>query len=138
MTLLTLDTSFVIDFLSGVPAAVEKLRRVETDGDTLAVASVVVYELLVLSSGDREPQKVQKAISTVEAVLSRIGLIWSLDPAAARLAAEIQRAQMSRGRPVSVRDLFIAATSLVNGCNTVITRNVRDFEVIDGLRVETY
>ncbi len=67
-----------------------------------------------------------------------IGIIWSLEPDAARLAAEIQRTQMSKGRPVSVRDLFIAASALVNGCNVVITRNVRDFEAIDGLRVETY
>ena len=138
MTLLSLDTSFLIDFLAGDPSAVDKMKQIESDGNMLAVSSVVMYELLVLSAGDRKPNKTQKAINVVESLLSRIGIVWSLEPDTARLAAEIQRTQMIKGRPVSVRDLFIAASALTNGCNVVITRNLRDFEVIDGLRVETY
>ncbi len=138
MTLLSLDTSFLIDFLSGQSSAIDKMRQIETDGSMVAVSSVVVYELLVLSAGDRKPSKSQKAINMVESLLSRIGTIWAVDPDAARLAAEIQRTQMLKGKPVSVRDLLIAATSLANGCYIIITRNIRDFEAIDGIRVETY
>ncbi|MHA1637596.1 MAG: type II toxin-antitoxin system VapC family toxin [Candidatus Thorarchaeota archaeon] len=138
MTLLSLDTSFLIDFLADDPSAVDKMKQIESDGNMIAVSSVVMYELLVLSAGDRKPNKTQKAINVVESLLSRIGIIWSFEPDTARLAAEIQRTQMTKGRPVSVRDLFIAASALTNGCNVVVTRNVRDFEVIDGLRVETY
>ena len=138
MTLLSLDTSFLIDFLSGQPSAVDKMRQIESDGDMVAVSSIVFYELLVLSSGDRIPNKIQKAINMVESLLSRIGTIWSVDSDAARLAAEIQRKQMTAGKPVSVHDLLIATTSLVNGCYTIVTRNIRDFELVDGIRVETY
>lgn len=138
MTLLSPDTTFLIDFLAGNVSAVEKMKQIESDGNMMAVSSVVVYELLVLSAGDRKPSRTQKAINMIESLLSRIGIVWSLEPDAARLAAEIQRTQMIKGRPISVRDLFIAATALANGCNVVVTRNVRDFEAIDGLRVETY
>lgn len=138
MTLLSLDTSFLIDFLSGQPSAVDKMRQIESDGDMVAVSSIVVYELLVLSSGDRKPNKIQKAINMIESLLSRIGTIWSVDSDAARLAAEIQRKQMTVGKPVSVRDLLIATTSLVNGCYTIVTRNIHDFESIDGIRVEAF
>ncbi len=138
MTLLSLDTSFLIDFLAGESSAVEKMKQIEIDGDMTSVSSVVVYELLVLSADDRKPNRAQKAINTVESLLSRIGVIWPFNTSVARLAAEIQRIQMLKGKPVSVRDLFIAASSLANGCNTVITKNVRDFEVIDGIKVESY
>lgn len=138
VSLLSLDTSFLIDFLSGDLDAIEKMRRIEGEGNMLAVSSIVVYELLVLSAGDRAPEKIQKAINTIEMILSRIGTIWSLDQEAARLAAEIQRTQMLKGKPVSVRDLFISATTIMNGCRTIITRNPRDFELVDGLKVEQY
>ncbi|MBN2230869.1 MAG: type II toxin-antitoxin system VapC family toxin [Candidatus Thorarchaeota archaeon] len=138
MTLLSLDTSFLIDFLSGQKSAIDKMKQIENDGDMMAVSSIVVYELLVLSAGDRKPNNIQKAVNMVESLLSRIGILWSVDPEAARLAAEIQRTQMVKGKPVSVRDLLIAANSLANGCYTIITRNVGDFETIDGIRVETY
>ncbi len=138
MTLLSLDSSFLIDFLSGETSAVEKMRQIESDGNMIAVSSVAVYELLVLSAGDRQAKRTQKALNMVESLLSRIGIIWSFEADTARLAAEIQRTQMVKGKPISVRDLFIAASSLANGCNVVVTRNVRDFMAIDGIRVETY
>jgi len=138
LTLLSLDSSFLIDFLAGDSGAVEKMRHIERDGSTVVVSSVVVYELLVLSAGDRKPAKIQRAINIVESLLSRIALIWPLDLESAKRAAEIQRIQMSKGRPVSIRDLFIAAIALAHGCQTIVTRNTRDFELIDGVRVESY
>jgi len=138
MTLLAADSSFLIDLLAGKDEAVSKMREIESESSSLAVPSVVVYELLVLSGPERRSKKAQKAVNTVETLVSRIGVVWPLDRAAAKLAADIQRNSFSKGRPLSVRDLFLAATALTNGCGTVVTRNERDFSAIEGLRVETY
>ena len=46
------------------------------------------------------------------------------------IAAALDR----RGLPIGAIDPFIAATALVLGC-PVVTRNVRHFEIIDGLQV---
>ncbi len=138
MTLLSLDSTFLVDFLAGLPAAVEKMEQFEREGSAVGVSSVVVYELLVLSAADRRSDKVQKALNTVESLLSRIGIIWPLDLESARLAAEIQRTEMAKGKTLSVRDLLIAATSLANGCHTLVTRNVCDFDSIEGIKTEVY
>ncbi|RLI47954.1 MAG: hypothetical protein DRO73_10640 [Candidatus Thorarchaeota archaeon] len=138
MTTVALDTSFLIDFLAGDRAAKRKMQELEEEIVTLAVPSIVAYELLVLSSADRQPERQQKALNIVETLLSRLPILWPFDRRAARLAADIQRANYARGTPLSVRDLLIAATAMSNGCNTIVTRNKRDFERIEGVHVESY
>lgn len=138
MTVLALDTSFLIDFLAGDVKAIEKMKQIETEASRIAIPSIVVYELLILSAVDRQPERIQQALNITEAFLSRIGVIWAFDAECARRAAEIQRTQFSLGRPISVRDLFITATAFVNGCTTVITRNIKDFSAIEGIIVESY
>jgi toxin FitB len=55
------------------------------------------------------------------------------EPAASRYAALVS-ARMRAGRPISVEDAQIAAMALAGGL-VLATRNVGDFEGIDGLSV---
>jgi tRNA(fMet)-specific endonuclease VapC len=52
----------------------------------------------------------------------------------AHRAGEINAVLLNRGTPVSVTDVFIAATALEIGV-PVITNNLRDFGRIDGLEL---
>jgi len=54
------------------------------------------------------------------------------DAAAARNCAFIVAARTRQGRPISTEDAQIAAIALAAGL-TLLTRNIRDFEGIDGL-----
>lgn len=57
------------------------------------------------------------------------------DAAAARNYAVIVAARTRQGRPISTEDAQIAAITLAAGL-TLLTRNIHDFEGIDGLALE--
>lgn len=44
---------------------------------------------------------------------------------------------LNKGAPVSIADLFIAATSLRHD-RTIVTSNIRDFKPIKGLQLENW
>lgn len=52
-------------------------------------------------------------------------------------AAEINAVLLNRGTPVSITDVFIAATALEMGL-PVVSNNLRDFEKIGGLVLEDW
>jgi predicted nucleic acid-binding protein len=60
------------------------------------------------------------------------GLCLSFDAAAAKTYAVIVATRTRQGQPISTEDAQIAAIALAAGL-TVVTRNSKDFEHIDGL-----
>jgi tRNA(fMet)-specific endonuclease VapC len=54
-----------------------------------------------------------------------------------RLSRDLLSALVSRSRPIGLEDVLIGATALVHGL-VVATRNVRHFERIEGLFVESW
>lgn len=62
------------------------------------------------------------------------GRCLPFDETAASCYASVVASRTRQGRPISVEDAQIAAIALAN-CLTLATRNVRDFEAIDGLSV---
>ena len=55
----------------------------------------------------------------------------------ARIAGRLNAELLNNGTPVSITDVWIAATGLRHGW-TVVTSNVRDFARIKGLRLENW
>jgi predicted nucleic acid-binding protein len=60
------------------------------------------------------------------------GLCLPFDAAAAKTYAVIVATRMQQGQPISTEDAQIAAIALAAGL-TVVTRNIKDFDNIDGL-----
>jgi len=60
------------------------------------------------------------------------GRCLAFDSAAAKLQALVVAARTAQGRPVTAEDSLIAAIALAAGL-TVVTRNTKDFENIEGL-----
>lgn len=129
------DTSFLIDLLreqrrnlSG-PAH----RKLEAMGESPVRISVfVICELEVgvaLSRVPEETKRVHLLCQHFEVVYpdGRFATVYGTT------LAEIRR----RGQSVSTMDLLVATVTLVEN-DTLITRNLKDFQKIPGLQVESY
>ncbi len=53
-------------------------------------------------------------------------------------ASQISANAMKQGKPIGDSDCLIAGIALSHGINTIITKNVKHFERIPGLKIETY
>ncbi len=69
-------------------------------------------------------------------VLPRVRVL-PLTTAAAEKAGDLIAVLEARGNPIELEDILIGATAFVNRLTTV-TRNVRHFDRIEGLKVESW
>ena len=117
-----MDTSLLIDALTGPRASAPALRAAISHGDRLAMSAIVLYEWL------RGPR--QKAELHVQAQLFAPEDAIPFDARTAAIAAELyRRVARPRGREI---DLAIAACALAHDA-TLWTLNRADFADIPGL-----
>jgi hypothetical protein len=93
------------------------------------VSTITVFEvrygLNVLPEGSRKAQLVQHFEALIsEDLAHRVAV---LDNRAAQAAALLASQRKARGRPVDIRDTFIAGIALARGA-TLATRNTRHFD----------
>jgi tRNA(fMet)-specific endonuclease VapC len=126
-----LDTDTCIGVLRQRPGLVQRLSQVApTD---CAVSMVTVYELFCGLAKAQDPQterqKVERFVSAiVELPLDRPGA-----EAAAHIRAELER----QGTPIGPYDLLIAGQAVAGGL-TLVTNNVREFQRVSGLKLESW
>jgi predicted nucleic acid-binding protein len=117
-----LDTSILIDALTGPRRSLPDVRRVVADGIRLGASSLVLYEW-------RRGPRVQAELA-MEAVLLGPDTIVNFAENEARLAAELYRkVKRPRGREL---DIAIAACALSRSAQ-FWTLNPKDFQDIPGL-----
>jgi predicted nucleic acid-binding protein len=124
---LLLDSSFVIDLLDGVPAAVERQRSMFETGDEPFVNDVVICEVRAGLRSRHQPDLV--------GILEPVEFIQPGPEAAMQAGVWRQEAQR-RGYRLSLPDALIASAAAAIDA-AVLTRNVRDF-ALTPVRVETY
>jgi len=113
-----LDTTLIVDHVSGHEPAMALLHRLYEEGAELFTCDVVVCE--ALSGGDDEQRGV---ISRLLGVLDYV----ATDPAAARAAGAARLERHRSGGRLGLGDALIAAVA--RGLDaTVVTRNRPDFE----------
>lgn len=127
-----LDTSFLIDFLRGDPAA-EKKAQYYLDHDefltTTPVTAAELFEGAYSSKKKNEPERVKNLLEHLELLelsidaCERYGRIFNL------LAV--------KGEPIGDMDTLIGSTALTNR-QILVTKNKVHFEKIPGLVVESY
>jgi tRNA(fMet)-specific endonuclease VapC len=137
MSLYVLDTDTLQLLQDANPAVVARVLAVA--GDDLAIAVVTVEEQL---SGwytqlrhAKQPERLAWAYRRLAATVRFLSQIQIVDFD----ESAIQRCEQLKERKLKVRkmDLRIAATVLGRNA-TLVTRNVRDFEKIPGLRIEDW
>jgi predicted nucleic acid-binding protein len=121
---IVLDTSVLIDALTGPRRAAPALRRTIELGERLLLPSLVLYEWL---RGPRLPEEL-----AAQDALFPAATALPFGPAEAARAAQLYvRLRRGRGREV---DLAIAACALTLGAR-LWTLNPRDFRDLQGLEL---
>ncbi len=124
-----LDSRFLIDLMANDQAAVAKLDELVETATPIGVSTLTVTEV---GSGLRD----ETERTEFDGILDRMELV-AFDKSESRRAARLQRRLQSDGHPVGAIDVMIAATALERD-RGVVTRNVSEFERIDGVRVSPY
>jgi tRNA(fMet)-specific endonuclease VapC len=127
MTRYLVDTTFVVDYLRDVPAAIDRYQRLFEWGDDVLINEIVLCEAATGAPAHPDPA-LTKFMQPVEFVQP--------GPDAALMAGEWRASARHRGQHLSLADALIAAAALASDA-TVLTRNVRDFSLTP-VRVENY
>lgn len=129
------DTTFLIDLLKGNAGAIRKAREIDESGG----AATTVVNILEITYGIYKSRSLdhERLLSDAEKLFVKME-IFPLDVRATIEAGKVLGALSREGKTVDVLDGTIGVIALVNGCNTIVTRNVEHFSRIPNLKVETY
>jgi len=124
------DSDWVIEFLADVPEAVELLERLADDDIAI---SIIIY--MEVYEGVRRSARAREVERKLDAFLTTVPLL-PFSTAVARRCARLRAELRRQGKRVNARalDLLIAATALEHNL-TLVTRNVKDYADIPGIRL---
>lgn len=128
-----LDTCFIIDLLHKDKSAIEKLKELNSTQESQIITTVSVFELFTGIVQYARPE--QERANVMDIINSQI--IIPLDMESAMKGGEIDGQLTKKGQTVDQQDSMIAGIALTRN-EKILTRNVKDFSKIHGLRVETY
>ena len=123
-----LDTNTVLDYFKGKGDVAKNLLAVPPS--EVALPAIVACEVWIGVLGSQNARRRQ---SQYEQFLASVEVL-AFDSAVGRRAAELRHALERRGEGIGPMDTLIAATALANSA-TLVTRNVREFGRIQGLKV---
>ena len=127
------DTTFLIGILRKDAGAIAK--AIELDGEPLVFTTEAnVYEVV---TGISKSINVKAAMQDLETLLDRL-IVLPVDHKAAIKSGLISRDLLLKGQMIDDIDCIIAGTLLSNGCDTIVTRNVKHFQRIPNLKIESY
>ncbi len=130
--MLVLDTNTVSYYLRGDPQVTPRLQALEP-GEA-GIPAIVEYELRYGFA--RMPVQTRQRQDGLLAVLRALRSL-PFDSACAEHAAAIRAELEAAGTPIGPHDVLIAATALRNG-GELVTRNVREFARVPGLRLQNW
>lgn len=122
---MVVDTSIFIEYLRAADKASTAFQQLP-DQSLLYVSSVTLYELYM---GATTPSK----WTDVQTITEDIAVLF-FDQAVAEKAALIYQQLKKANRLIEFRDIFIAATALVNQV-PILTKNGKHFQRIQNLAV---
>ena len=126
-----LDTDTCIDVLRQRPGMVQRLSQIAPID--CAVSMISVYELFCGLAKAQDPAKERQKVERLIAAIIELPLDRAGAEAAANLRAQLER----QGTPIGPYDLLIAGQALAGGL-TLVTNNVREFQRVSGLKLETW
>jgi hypothetical protein len=107
--------------------------------EAIWISSITLFEsrygLNLLAEGDRRSALIARFDEILQTDLANRILVF--DVRAATKAAELAAVRKTLGRPIDMRDTFIAGIALAHGA-TLATRNTRHFEDLPSLVVNPW
>jgi len=126
-----LDTNTLIYFFRGQGQVADTLLSISPS--EVGVPAVVVFELETGLAKSESPQQRRRQL---DAMLDAIHIL-PFGRTEAREAADIRAALERSGTPIGPLDTLIAGTARASG-SILVTRNMREFSRVPGLRVEDW
>ncbi|MFH1439682.1 MAG: PIN domain-containing protein [Candidatus Woesearchaeota archaeon] len=130
-----LDTTYLIDLLNNKEDAYKKLDDLDHE-PALFITAINIFEL-VAGVYKRYNENREQKIEELLKFLSDFEIL-DLDLVAALKAGKIKGSLIKTGSEIDIGDCLIGGIALANKVNTIITKNKKHFERIEGLNVETY
>lgn len=124
-----LDTNVVIALLKGYPACLDRLRRYQP-GD-FGLPAIVAHELFF---GAYRSRRTADNLARVDALQFEV---LDFDREDARSAGAVRATLAAAGTPIGPYDVLIAGQAMARGL-TLVTHNRREFQRIEGLRLEDW
>jgi len=128
-----LDTSFIIDIMENDAGAIDRKRTLTEKNESYRVSAATIFELW---SGIACSRKSQEEKTKVLKALAGLNII-SLNAQIAEKAGEIHGLLLKEGNAIDHIDAMLAATSLLEN-EAILTRNIKHFGRVRGLKVESY
>lgn len=129
-----LDSTFIIDLLHKNEEALKKAKR---ENDTkLFFTDLNIYEVS-LGIYHLDKPKSDMAMKAFRELVQNLYYL-PLTTEASFKSAQIKANLMKRGVTIDDIDCIMVAIALLNKVNTIITRNIKHFSVIDKIKVEPY
>lgn len=125
-----LDTNAVAALFNEPDGRMAQRLRRQLPSD-IALPAVVVHELYF---GAFKSQRREANLALVDGLQLEV---IALDREDARCAGEIRAALSAQGRPIGPYDVLIAGQARARNL-TLVTRNLREFQRVPGLRVEDW
>ena len=123
-----LDTSFLIALLINKPEAVKKASLIEEE-EIIKITSISVFELMKGIKKENHREKVMELMNNL--------VVLDLTKESAYEAGLISKALILKGKEIEPEDCMIAGIAIVNN-EVLLTRNIKHFERVEGLKVEEY
>jgi predicted nucleic acid-binding protein len=130
-----LDTDVISDLMSATPSTKLVSRLAGVPYGQQFTSSITVGE--VAYGAHRFQRRTAELLNRLEATLSGDIEVIPFDQDAAHQYGALRSDLERRGTPIWEADTRIASVALARGL-TVITGNVRHFEMVQGLRVENW
>ena len=125
-----LDSTFLIDLLKGK----KETQPIINTKQYFITTQINMYEVIRGLFMHKAPQEyIRRCFELFEDIR-----VLPLDDNALIKAAEISATLMNEGRDISDCDCLTAGIALSKGITTIVTKNVKHFQRIQNLKVETY
>ena len=130
--MVVLDTDILVAFLRNNTEAVEFVAESQKKNTSLSTTTINAFELFEGALISTNKDNVKKA----ENVLRSIGS-YSFNGPASWKAAEISSELIKNGEPLDFQDIAIASIAISHD-ESIVTRNVKHFGRIKGLKIEKW
>lgn len=135
--MIILDTSACIDYLNGN----KNLKKAISDQEDLVhLTSITIYEVSIGLERTKRKISVDRYKELYKIWLEFISSmeIFTLGFKEAEKAAKIYDVLESKGQRIDDNDILIAGIMITNGIKRIITKNIKHFEMIEGIELIQY
>ncbi len=125
-----LDTNICIHYFKGQFGIKERIEKIGFKN--FAISEITLAELIYGAEKSQQKEKNMKVVENFAEKIEILSILSSL-----KIYGKEKARLRSIGKIIGDLDLFIGSTAIVNDM-IMVTRNTREFERLDGIRIENW